>query len=66
MDGAKATIAATGATTIYYTTNGSDPRYSVDAKVYTTAVTLSAGDQLRAYATQTGKFNSDVAAKDYN
>jgi hypothetical protein len=66
MDGAKATIAATGATTIYYTTNGSDPRYSVDAKVYTAAVTLSAGDQLRAYAAQTGKFNSDVAAKDYN
>lgn len=65
LSGAKATIAASGATTIYYTTNGSDPRYSVDAKVYTSEVTLSAGDQLRAYSATNGKFNSDVAAKDY-
>lgn len=65
MDGAKATIAATGATTIYYTTDGSDPRYSVDAKVYTAAVTLVKGDQLRAYAAADGKFNSAVAEKAY-
>lgn len=65
MDGAKATIAAAGAT-IYYTVDGSDPRYSVDAKVYTAAVTLNAGDQLRAYAKADGKFRSAVVAQDYN
>ena len=64
MDGAKATIAATGST-IYYTTDGSDPRYSVEAKTYTAPVTLAAGDQLRAYAAAAGKFNSAVAEQDY-
>lgn len=66
LSGAKATIAATGATTIYYTTDGSDPRYSVEAKVYTAEVTLNKGDQVRAYSATNGKFDSDVAAKDYN
>lgn len=65
MDGAKATIASTNATTIYYTTNGSDPRYSVDAKVYTGAVTLVAGDELRAYGAKDGLYNSNVAKHDY-
>lgn len=55
-----ATITATGST-IYYTTNGADPRYSVDAKTYTGPVALTAGDQLRAYAAADGKYNSDVA-----
>ena len=66
MDGAKATIASANATTIYYTTDGSDPRYSVEAKAYTSAVTLVAGDQLRAYGVAEGLFSSAVAAKDYN
>lgn len=65
MDGAKATIASTDATAIYYTTDGSDPRYSVEAKAYTAAVTLNSGDQLRAYAVAEGKYSSAVAAKDY-
>lgn len=65
MDGAKATIASTNATTIYYTTDGSDPRYSVEAKTYTAAVTLAKGDQLRAYGAADGLYNSDVAEKDY-
>ena len=65
MNGATATITSTGST-IYYTTDGSDPRYSVDAKTYTAAVTLQKGDQLRAYASAEGKYNSDVAEKDYN
>ena len=65
MDGAKATIASTNATTIYYTTNGSDPRYSVDAKVYTGAITLVAGDELRAYGAKDGLYNSNVAKHDY-
>ena len=65
MNGAAATIASSGAKTIYYTTDGSDPRYSVDAKVYTAAVTLTSGDQLRAYAAAEGKYNSAVAEHDY-
>lgn len=65
MDGAKATITAAGAT-IYYTTNGADPRYSKDAKTYTAAVTLAAGDQLRAYAVADGKYASGVVKQDYN
>jgi hypothetical protein len=64
MSGAKATIASTGGT-IYYTTDGSDPRYSVEAKAYTGEVTLNAGDQLRAYAAAAGKYNSAVAEQDY-
>lgn len=59
----KATITCDGAT-IYYTTDGSDPRYSVDAKVYTAAVTVKSGDQVRAYAVASGKFNSAVAVSD--
>lgn len=59
----KATITCSGAT-IYYTTDGSDPRYSVDAKVYTTAVAVASGDQVRAYAVKSGLFNSAVAASD--
>ena len=62
----KATItSATSGATIYYTTDGSDPRYSVDAKTYTAAVTLADGDQLRAYAAMDGMFNSGVAEYDY-
>lgn len=65
MSGAKATIASSGSTTIYYTTDGSDPRYSVEAKPYTSEVTLSAGDKLRAYAVATDMYSSAVAEKDY-
>lgn len=65
MQGANATIASDNATTIYYTTDGSDPRYSVEAKTYTGAVALVAGDQLRAYGAADGLYNSAVAEQDY-
>jgi len=65
MEGANATIASANAGTIYYTTDGSDPRYSVEAKVYTGPVTLKSGDQLRAYGAADKLFNSGVAAQDY-
>lgn len=54
----------TSGATIYYTVDGSDPRYSVEAKTYTTAVAVKKGDQLRAYAAKDGMFNSGVAEKD--
>lgn len=57
----KATITAKDATTIYYTTDGSDPRYSKDAKVYTAAVNVAEGDIVVAYAAQTGKWHSNTA-----
>lgn len=61
----KATITTTtGSASIYYTTNGADPRYSADAKLYTDAVQLASGDQLRACAKKDGMYTSDVAAKD--
>jgi hypothetical protein len=65
MDGAKATVASAGADTIYYTVDGSDPRYSDEAKVYTAAVTLTAGQTIRAYATKAGMYASAVAEKTY-
>lgn len=61
----KATITCgTSGATIYYTTDGSDPRYSVDAKTYTAAVAVTAGDQVRAYATKAELYNSAVAEAD--
>lgn len=65
LAGNKATVTSDGATAIYYTTDGSDPRYSVEAKPYTAAVTLNVGDILRAYAAAEGKFNSAVAKQEY-
>lgn len=59
----KATITASGATAIYYTTDGSDPRYSKEAKAYTAAVTVAAGETVRAYATAADKYNSPLAEK---
>lgn len=64
VDGNKATITCEGAT-IYYTTDGSDPRHSVEAKTYTAAIALEEGAELRAYAVADGKFNSEVAEYDY-
>ena len=65
MSGSNATLACgTSDATIYYTVDGSDPRYSVEAKTYTSAVALKSGDQLRAYAAKDGMFSSDVLAKD--
>ncbi len=61
----KATITcATDGATIYYTTDGSDPRYSVEAKTYTAAVAVTDGDQVRAYAAKADMYNSAVAEAD--
>lgn len=60
-----ATITSSGADTIYYTTDGSDPRYSVDRKAYTAAVALTAGDTIKAYAVKSGKYASAVATNTY-
>jgi hypothetical protein len=59
----KATITATGSTAVYYTTDGSDPRYSKEAKAYTAAVSVVSGDVVRAYATAANKYSSAVSEK---
>ena len=47
---------------IKYTLDGSDPRYSATAKVYTAAITNpAAGVVIKAYAYKTGMFASGVA-----
>ena len=66
LSGAEATIASTGADAIYYTVDGSDPRYSKTAKVYTAKVVLESGQTVRAYATKAGKYSSGVAEATYS
>ena len=61
--GGSATITGNG--TVYYTTDGSDPRYSKERKLYSGAVAVTAGAEIRAYAHEEGKFWSDVAEHDY-
>ena len=56
----KVTLTSSDSGTIYYTTDGSDPRYSVEAKAYTAAITASAGDVVRAYVKKDGLWNSSV------
>lgn len=64
VEGSNATISSTSGSTVYYTTNGSDPRYSTDARVYSGAVALTSGDELRAYAVKGDLFWSGVAEYD--
>lgn len=48
---------------VYYTVDGSDPRYSDSAKIYTAAVTAQKGTKIRAVARAESYFPSDVADK---
>jgi len=51
---------ATGGVTIKYTTDGSDPRYSVSAKIGTEADITEEGTVVKAYACKNGTFPSEV------
>lgn len=57
--GASVNITADGATEIRYTTDGTDPRFSDSAKVYTTDIVLEESATVKAVAF--GEFTSDVA-----
>ena len=57
----KATIVSTGATKIWYTTDGSDPKDSTTKLQYSAAVTVADKYDVRAYAETTGKVTSGVA-----
>ena len=63
ISGGNATIASSGASKILYTLDGSDPRFSADAQVYTAAVAAPAGTVVKAAAVASGKFMSAVAEK---
>ena len=58
VSGGKATVTSTEGV-VYYTLDGSDPRYdSADRKVYSAAVTVAAGDIFRCCAKAEGKWQS--------
>ncbi len=54
------TIANANGGVMIYTTDGTDPRYSITAKTYTEAVTLADGEVLKAYVKKDGMFPSAV------
>ena len=56
-----ATITSANATQIKYTVDGTDPRYSASAQVYSAAVNVASGTVVKAVAYKTGSFASDVA-----
>ncbi len=56
-----ATITAVSGVSFRYTTDGTDPRYSKSAKAYTTAVSLEAGQTIKAFAAKEGNYRSAVA-----
>lgn len=59
ISGGKATVTAADGAAVYYTTDGSDPRYqSADAKVYSAAVDVKAGDIFRCCAKKDGMWMS--------
>lgn len=59
----EATIEAAGASAIYYTVDGSDPRYSDTAEKYAEAFEVADGVTVKAYATVDGGLPSDVTEK---
>lgn len=58
------TIACTGATNIYYTTNGSTP--TTASTKYTSAFTVSSGTTVKAIAEFSGGTTSSVVSKTYS
>jgi hypothetical protein len=61
VDGGQATITGNG--TIYYTTDGSNPKTNTEGrKVYSTAFAAPAGTKIHAYAEADGKLHSAIAA----
>lgn len=62
VSGGSATITGTSGETIKYTVDGSNPKTSDTAAVYSTAVPVTAGVTVRAYASKTGSSDSGIAS----
>lgn len=60
----KATISAGTGATIKYTIDGSDPKTSGTAAVYSAAVEVATGHTVKAYAAASGMLNSGVTEKE--
>jgi len=63
-NGGNISLSSAGAA-VYYTIDGSDPRYSASAQVYSAAFAAPAGKMVRAYAVKDGSFPSGVSEKQY-
>lgn len=61
----KVTIeSTTSGSTIKYTTDGTNPKTSTTAQVYSAAVTITADTEFRAYASKSGLLSSPITAYD--
>jgi len=60
VDGFVATISNEDGADIYYTVDGTDPRYSENAQKYSSVVTLEAGQVIKAFAKSDDTFASAV------
>lgn len=56
----EATITSVASTTFYYTVDGSDPRYSKSAQVYSAKVAVAEGETFKCYGLKEGAFPSAV------
>ena len=65
LSGAQASITAADSVKFYYTVDGTDPRYSISAKEYSAAVTLTSGQTFKAYGKKDGEYPSGVSEKIY-
>lgn len=64
-DAYEATVTcATSGSTIKYTVDGSDPRYSKSAEVYSAPVQLADGDHINVVAFKSGLFFSELVSED--
>jgi len=57
-------VTITGSGTVYYTTDGTNPKTSETAQVYTDAITITKNTQVRAYAHEGTKVKSAIASLD--
>lgn len=60
----KLTLTSSGATKIYYTTDGTNPKNSETREEYSAAFDVTSGQHIRAYATKTGSVDSGILEYD--
>lgn len=60
LSSSKIALTSSGATKIYYTEDGSNPKTSPTRSEYSSTITVTSGKILRAYATKTGLMDSGI------